>query len=266
MSGVIVMVVFLPKAEEAALLDLIEQKMKEANRSLGDKGNDTKEEAKKVLQRVLQSSESKNDLSDKLVKVCRNLESVTPASKVAWFLARSSLVKRMLETGSFQGEPGLAKAAETLLKEKNPSRLEGKAGDIAKIQSFLKASRSRDSALLMQCSAVLNDVMRLPADSPQQIQLLSQLVTQLQNVPIDKHLRDTIVSASAQSDTTNSVQVLIKLISVALASQYTLSKDTGADSVFEDSILCTALAQNLQQNVQLQSIGQQTVTVLEPGA
>ena len=60
--------------------------------------------------------------------------------------------------------------------------------------------------------------------------------------------------------------MLIKLISVALASQYTLSKDTGADSVFEGSTLCTAIAHNLQQSVQWQSNGQQTVTVLDHGA
>jgi hypothetical protein len=236
---------YLPEEEMNAVLSLIEEKMMAANKSLGDSRSEVKGEAKKVLQRILQSSENREDLSEKLVKIFRNLESVTPASKAAWFMARSSLVKRKLDMDAFSGAPDAKKAAGTLLKEKDTTKLKKKAGDIAKVQGFLKSMKPKDSALLNDCSEMLLNLLRLPAGSPQQGQIVSELIARLRQVPIDKHMWDTILSA--YDGTAASMQITIKMISTALSAQLVSAAEVSAESTFEGSKLNSAMERSLER-------------------
>ena len=238
---------FVPEGEKNALLDLIAEKMRIANRSLGDQRDEVEGEAKKVLQRILQSCETRDDLSEKLVKVIRNLESVTPESKAAWFSARASLLKRKLDTGGFDESPDVKKAATALLKEKNANKIKNKAKEIGTVQAFVKASKPKDSALVSECSEMLLNLLRLPAGSVEQGQLVSALIGRLRQVPIDKHMWDTIVSA--YDGTTGSMQLTIKMISTALAAHLGAASELSSSSIFEGGKLTDAIVRCLEKSL-----------------
>jgi len=214
---------FLSDVEKEQYVKIIISKMEAANKARGDVSSAASltSEASMVLGKILQTSSSTGEMNEKITRVVRNLESISPAEQVAWLSSNTSMLYKRLDS-TFAADMQIKALAESLLKEKNHANLLKRAGDIGTIQGFLKANKGREAPVLNEALMILESIKSLQENPPALTQALGVLVYEkLRILPIDKHAKDTIC-ASLPRDTSpaelSKVNLVVKLIAIALSS------------------------------------------------